>query len=175
VLRRAEDLADHRQDAARQPLDELCQLLRRGFALRDRREELTEPGYRGQVTRLLGTIHEWIETHGQDADEEVGRLARHLARYEVEFFRYLEDPQLPATNNYGEQTIRFAVVLRKRGSCNKTARGAATFEVLSSLLATFEKRGKDFTQWVQELLAHGHPKIIPPDLLPPGCELLISF
>ena len=53
VLRRAEDLADHRQDDARQPLDELCPLLRRGLVLRDRRDELTEPGHRGQVTRLL--------------------------------------------------------------------------------------------------------------------------
>lgn len=175
VLRRAEDLADHRQDDARQPLDELCQLLRQGLALRDRREELTKPGYRGQVTRLLGTIEHWIETHAQSPDKEIGRLARHLQRYQTEFFRYLEDPRLPATNNYGEQTIRFAVVLRKRGCCNKTARGAATFEVLSSLLATFEKRGKDFSKWVEELLSHGHPKIIPPDLLPPDCQLLISL
>lgn len=175
VIRRADNLADHREGTARRPLEEIRDLLRRGLSLRDRRGELTERGYRQQVTRLKRQIHEWIEAHEDDDDDEVGRLARHLLRYEQEFLLYLDDVRIPATNNEGERTLRFAVVLRKRGSCNKTDCGAATFEVLGSLLATFAKRGKDFYTWVQEVLTHGHPNVVPPDLLPDGCELIITF
>ena len=75
------------------------------------------------MTRLWGTIEQGIETPAQSADRELGRLARHLHRYQTEFFRYLEDSRLPATNNDGEQTLRFAVVLRTGGCCQKTPRG----------------------------------------------------
>jgi len=175
VIRRADEQANHYRGRVRGALEEIRELLREGLGLRDRRDELTELGYRRLVTGLKGRIHAWIESHVADRNDEVGRLARHLSRYEEEFLRYLDDAAIPATNNHGEQTIRFAVVLRKRGSCNKTDRGAATFEVLGSLLATFERQGKDFYGWVSDLLTHGVPNIIPADLLPTDCELLISF
>ena len=103
------------------------------------------------------------------------RLARHLEKYESEFLRYLNDPQIPATNNTAEQTLRFAVLLRKVGCGNRTETGARTFEVLSSVSATFRHCGIDFLAWVSNLSHLGHPKLIPPELLPPGCSLQISY
>jgi transposase len=150
------------------PLEAIQQLLRGGLALRDRREELTDRGYRRLVSIHKGNIHQWIEAHANHDDEAVGRLARHLRKYQQEFLLYLDDPQIPATNNYGEGTLRFAVLLRKIGCCNRTDRGVETFETLSSLLATFGRRGKDFIAWAIELLQGTSPKFVPPDLLPPG-------
>lgn len=164
-LRRIRDLlAAEATDRA--ALEKIQQLLLGGLALRDRREALTELGYRRLATQHKAKVHDWIAQHTAHADQAVGRLARHLRRYKTEFLRYLDDPRIPATNNQGESTLRFAVLLRKIGCCNRTPRGVQTFEVLSSLLATFRKRGLDFTRWAIQFLQGAGPKYVPPDLLP---------
>jgi hypothetical protein len=168
-LRRIRDLlAAEAADAT--ALETIQGLLQGGLTLRDRREELTELGYRRLVSGHKAQVHDWIVEHAAHADPAVGRLARHLGRYETEFLRYLDDPRIPATNNLGESTLRFAVILRKIGCCNRTPRGVKTFEVLSSVLATFRKRGLDFTRWVIEFLQGTSPKYVPPDLLPAGFD-----
>ncbi len=154
-------------------LEEIQQLLQGGLELRDRREELSDRGYQRLVTIHKGRVHDWIENNRQHDDQAIGRLARHLGKYEEEFLLYLDDPDIPATNNFGEGLLRFAVVLRKIGCCNRSERGVSTFEILASLLATFRRRGLDFAQWAMELLKGSGPKYVPPDLLPPGCELQI--
>jgi len=143
-------------------------LLLAGLVLGDRREALTELGYRRLATQHKAKVHAWIAQHTAHAGQAVGRLAGPLRRYETEFLRYLDDPRIPATNNHGESTLRFAVLLRKIGCCNRTPRGVETLEVLSSLLATFRKRGLDFTAWASQFLQGSGPKYVPPDLLPAG-------
>ena len=115
-------------------------------------------------------LADWIKANQDHKNDSIGRLARHLRKYEVEFMRYLDDPKIPATNNFAEGLIRFAVVLRKIGCCNRSERGVKTFEVLSSLLATFRRRGLDFADWVIKFLTGSGPKFVPPDLLPPGFQ-----
>ena len=171
-LRRIRDLlAAGASDAT--ALETIQGLLQGGLTLRDRREALTELGFRRLVAKHKAQVHEWIVAHAAHADPAVGRLARHLGRYETEFLRYLDDPRIPATNNLGESTLRFAVLLRKIGCCNRTPRGVQTFEVLSSVLATFRRRGLDFTRWAIEFLQGSSPKYVPPDLLPASYEYQI--
>lgn len=154
-------------------LTEIQQLLLGGLSLRDRRDTLTEMGYRRLVTMHKQQMHDWMEANRQHEDIAIGRLARHLGKYEREFLLYLDDPQIPATNNFAEGLLRFAVVLRKIGCCNRTERGVQTFETLSSLLATFRRRGLNFVDWVIDFLQGVGPKYVPPDLLPPGFEAKI--
>jgi hypothetical protein len=73
----------------------------------------------------------------------------------------MSPPRKPA-----EGLLRFAVVLRKIGCCNRTELGVRTFETLSSLLATFRRRGHSFVDWVIDFLQGADPKYVPPDLLP---------
>lgn len=147
-------------------LTTIQQLLLGGLSLRDRRDSLTPRGYQRLATMHKNAVRTWIEAHRDDDDNSIGRLARHLGRYEFEFLRYLDDPDIPATNNFAEGLLRFAVVLRKIGCCNRTARGVRTFEVFGSLLATFRRRGLDFVDWLSTFITGPGPKYIPPDLLP---------
>ena len=168
-IRRVRDLLE--SATCDQPtLQEIQTLLRDGLALRDRREELTPVGYQRLVTMHKRQLADWIKANQDHKNDSIGRLARHLRKYEVEFMRYLDDPKIPATNNFAEGLIRFAVVLRKIGCCNRSARGVKTFEVLSSLLATFRRRGLDFADWVIKFLTGSGPKFVPPDVLPPGFQ-----
>lgn len=166
-IRRVRDLLE--SGVSDQPiLTKIQQLLLGGLTLRDRRDELTAVGYQRLVTRHKQDVHDWIAAHRQHADAAIGRLARHLGKYEREFLLYLDDPGIPATNNFAEGLLRFAVVLRKVGCCNRTELGVRTFETLSSLLATFRRRGLHFLDWVIDFLQGPGPKYVPPDLLPPG-------
>jgi transposase len=165
-IRRVRDLLE--AGVSDQPaLTTIQQLLLGGLSLRDRRDTLTTPGYGRLVTMHKQKMHDWIEAHRENEDEAIGRLARHLGKYETEFLRYLDAPHIPATNNFAEGLLRFAVVLRKVGCCNRTERGARTFETLSSLLATFRRRGLNFIAWVTDFMTGAGPKYVPPDLLPP--------
>ena len=129
---------------------------------------MTELGFQRNVTTLRTDLHDWIERHRDVSDKEVSRLAGHLENYQTEFLRYLDDPWIPATNNTAEQTLRFAVLLRKVGCGNRTETRARTFEVLSSVSATFRRSGIDFLAWVSNLMHLGHPKLIPPELPAPS-------
>ena len=124
---------------------------------------------------LRRRFDEWITTHTADSDQEVARLARHLAKYQDEFLYYLEDPSVSATNNLAEQTLRFAVLLRKVGCGNRTWAGARTFETLSSILATYRRSGIDFAGWVSDQMQWDRPKLVPASLLPAGCTASIQY
>lgn len=164
-IRRVRDLLE--LGVADQPTLKTIQgLLLGGLSLRDRRDGLTPQGYQRLATIHKRQVHDWIEANRAHPDDAIGRLARHLGKYETEFFRYLDDPDIPATNNFAEGLLRFAVVLRKVGCCNRTERGVRTFEILSSLLATFRRRGLDFIHWVIDFMTGAGPKYVPPDLLP---------
>ena len=162
-------------DGRRAGLMDVRELLKFGLALRDRCEELTDLGFQRKVTTFRSDLDDWIERHRNAPDEEVSRLAGHLEKYESEFLHYLNDPRIPATNNTAEQTLRFAVLLCKVGCGNRSETGARTFEVLSSVSATFRRCGVDFLAWVSTLMHLSHPKLIPPELLPPGCSLQIAY
>lgn len=165
-IRRVRDLLE--SATCEQPsLREIQTLLRDGLALRD---DLTVTSFQRLVTMNKRRFSEWIEANRDHINEPIGRLARHLGKHEAEFLRYLDDPTIPATNNFAEGLIRFAVVLRKIGCCNRSERSVKTFEVLSSLLATFCRRGLDFAAWVIDLLTGSGPKYVPPDLLPHGFQ-----
>jgi hypothetical protein len=166
-IRRVRDLLE--QGVSDRPtLETIQQLLLGGLSLRDRRDGLTPQGYGRLATIHKRNVHDWIEDHRAHEDDAIGRLARHLGKYETEFLRYLDDPDIPATNNFAEGLLRFAVVLRKVGCCNRTERGVRTFETLSSLSATFRRRGLDFIAWVIDFMTGAGPKYVPPDLLPAG-------
>ena len=168
-IRRVRDLLAGK--LADQPaLQAIQKHLQDGLALCDRRDELTPIGYQRLVTVHKANVHDWIEANSENEDEAIGRLARHLGKYENEFLLYLDDPDIPRTNNFAEGLLRFAVILRKVGCCNRTERGARTFETLGSLLATFRRRGLGFIDWVVDFMTGAGPKYVPPDLLPPDYD-----
>ena len=73
------------------------------------------------------------------------------------------------------QRAPFASRSRFDGS-NRTEAGVKAFEILSSLWATFEKRGMNFTEWIKDRLTGLGPKYVPVDLLPANfpCKIQLN-
>ena len=141
-------------------------LLSIGIELSKNRDTISPVEYANKIWDHQNSSHQWIETQVGDKCEATSRLARHFRDYETEFMKYLHDRQIPPTNNYAEQTLRTAVLLRKVGCCNRSTKGITTFENLTSLFATFAKRGKNFKDWIKGRLIGPGPKYVPQLLLP---------
>jgi transposase len=112
----------------------------------------------------------YIERLGRLLERRVSRPLR-IRRFHqhliIEFdaiFSFLFDPTLDATNWRAEHALRPAVVTRKMcGGGNRTARGAESQQVLTSLLRTADQRGLDATDTLVALLTAATPTV-PPSL-----------
>ena len=154
-------------------LQAIYNLLSAGMHLSKTRIEILPSDYARQVREHVMELEVWISEHRADPRTEVTRLAKHLDKYSLEFNKHLFDSQIPSTNNYAERSLRGAVLLRKVGCCNRTDRGVQAFEILSSVLATFQKRAIDFTEWLKHRFAITGPQFIPPQLLPANFPRII--
>jgi transposase len=90
----------------------------------------------------------------------VQRFQGHLVREYDAIFSFLFDPTLDATNWRAEQALRPAVVTRKMcGGGNRTAKGAHSQQVLTTVLRTADQRGLDATALLTTLLTAPRPTV----------------
>lgn len=162
LLRRSRDLQqDHPH--ARIPGD-VQDLLQRALAVRDRYAAgtMSEHGVavaRGQLEQQLARVLDRTTVV-----PDVQRFVAHLDREWGALFGFLRAPAVDATNWRAEQAIRPAVITRKvNGGGNRTAHGAATQQVLASVLRTARQRDLDGIDVLTTLLLAPRP-IISPDL-----------
>jgi transposase len=80
------------------------------------------------------------------------RLAQHLWNYSEQWFGFLTDPTVEATNWQAEQAIRPAVVNRKVWGGNRTAAGAHAQGVLMSVLETCRRQARSALDHVSQTL-----------------------
>jgi transposase len=138
-------------------------LLAQSLALRDRHAAGTVSPHGLAVARgrLLNALLDMLAT--RSSVPAVQRFAAHLTTAASALLTFLGDPAVDATNWRAEHAIRPAVILRKVCGGNRSPRGAATQQVLASLLRTTYQRGLDPTATLVTLLRAPTP-IVPPPL-----------
>jgi len=95
------------------------------------------------------------------------RLARHLLGHFEQWFMFLSDPSIEATNWEAEQAVRPAVVNRKVWGGNRTPAGAHAQEVLMSVLETCRRQARSALDYVSQTLRSVGNLLLPrPVLLP---------
>ena len=151
VRRCAENLETAKQGAARLP-HAVLDILRRALRLRD--HWLDHPPtphgratHAGRVAAAMNHFLAWRPT-----DDENRKLVKHLRKERDALFLFLKNPIVPATNWWGEQAIRPAVVTRKVWGGNRTPRGALTQQTIASVLRTCHQQRVDPCLLVEELL-----------------------
>jgi transposase len=137
--------------------------LQRILALRRRRDEGELSAHGVAVTRghLIAQLLRGLDRPGRGAARQ--RLARHLTTEFAAIFSCLFDPTLDATNWRAEQALRPAVVNRKVCGGNRSARGADTQQVLTSVIRTAHQQHVPPTDVLIELL-HARSPIVSPAL-----------
>jgi transposase len=93
------------------------------------------------------------------------RLAKHLWRYAEQWFGFLSDPAVEATNWQAEQAVRPAVVNRKVYGGNRTAAGAHAQGVLMSVLETCRQQARSALDHVSQTLRSAGNLLLPRPVL----------
>jgi len=75
-----------------------------------------------------------------------------LTRHQDELFTFLRDTNVPFDNNFGERSIRGAVIMRKNSFNNRSEKGAMTQSVLMSVFFTIKQRGLNPVDTVKKAL-----------------------
>lgn len=122
----------------------LQQRLQQALALRDRHAagEVSAHGLAIARSRLLEQTLDLLTRTRSDIPA-VQRFVAHLTVEASALFTFLGDPAVDATNWRAEHAIRPAVVMRKVCGGNRSAHGATTQQVLTSVLRTARQRGLD--------------------------------
>lgn len=108
---------------------------------------------------LISRLIDLVAAPGAIAD--CRRLAAHLTTEADALFGFLFDPTLDATNWRAEQALRPAVVNRKVSGGNRSARGAQTQQILSSVIQTARLRDLDAAAVLVDLLRAPRPTASP--------------
>lgn len=159
LVRRCRDLAEAHP---RSPWPQQVKaVLQDALAVRDRRARGEISAHGAAVARghLITRLVDLVAAPGSVAD--CHRLAAHLTTEMDAVFGFLFDPTLDATNWRAEQALRPAVVNRKVSGGNRSARGAETQQILSSVVQTARLRDLDPRDVLVELLRAPQPVASP--------------
>jgi transposase len=79
--------------------------------------------------------------YAEEAGAAPRRLSARVVRHLKELFVFVGDPEVPATNNAAERSLRHLVVSRKISGGTRSALGTQTKMALASLFGTWRARG----------------------------------
>lgn len=139
----------------------ILQLIEMAFAIRRKHEAGAIDADSAAMHGLALTV--WLEelASGRFTYEPNQRLAKHLKRHIWQWFWFLIEPGLDATNWQAEQAIRPGVVNRKVWGGNRTWQGAGPQGSITSVLRTCAQRGRDGFHYLRRLLCSPHPVPLP--------------
>ena len=113
-----------------------------------RYKAIVRQGRRAHPRRKLG--------QGRTKQGKAANLLDRLEDYDLCVLAFLLDPNVPFTNNQGEQDIRMIKVKQKISGCFRTLRGARVFARIRGYLSTCRKQGRNLWEACYQLVI-GHP------------------
>jgi transposase len=127
-------------------------LLRVGLDLRDRYAagRISTHGLAVARGRLENQLSDLVFPPKTNAAND--RLAQHLWAHRAQWFTFLREPGLDATNWRAELAIRFGVILRKVWGGSRTWAGARAQAVLMSMWRTCWQQGRSAVDFLRRLL-----------------------
>jgi len=89
-------------------------------------------------------------TQGRDGDAPNDVFARHLRRHVADWFLFLLEPGLPATNHLAEQALRTPIVNRKVFGGSRTEAGCQAQVIASSTIQTCRQQKRSAFAFVRD-------------------------
>jgi transposase len=165
ILRRARDMLEWATRGAVHFPRQVIALFTEAIHLRNEclRGQLTPQELAAQRDTFDGRLLELAGRPRCVAEHE--RLAKHLWNYAEQWFGFLTDPSIEATNWQAEQAVRPAVVNRKVYGGNRTPAGAHAQGVLMSVLETCRRQARSALDHVSQTLRSAGNLLLPRPVL----------
>ena len=161
LQRRCEGLLEVARGAAARLPAQVLKLIDGAYALRRewRAGQLTEDQQAEQGLTLACELEQVAS--GRFSCEPNRRLANHILAHAMNWFWFLIDPTIDATNWRAEQAIRPAVLIRKVWGGNRTPAGGHAQSILCSVLRTLRQRDASPFDWLTHALCSTSPAVLP--------------
>lgn len=117
--------------------------------------------FRNSYRKLLQAANKECPLNPDSRAQSKSRnLLERLRDYETETLRFLEDPNVPFTNNRGENDLRMTKVQQKISGCFRSMEGAKIFCRIRSYILTCRKNGVGPTEALKLLFDGKLPSFI---------------
>jgi transposase len=120
---------------------------------------LDEAPFKRAHARYKAILRQGRRTHprrqpgqGRTRQSKAANLLDRLEDYDLSVLAFLLDPNVPFTNNQGEQDIRMIKVKQKISGCFRTLLGAQVFARIRSYLSTCRKQGRNLWEACYQLV-----------------------
>jgi len=128
-------------------LSQVRALLRTAMLFKALEADPSSARYQQCVQRLEQRAESLLSAPRAQPQEE--RIRNRLWKQHDHLFTFLKHPEVQATNNLAERQLRPAVIARKVSCGNKTAAGAKTWQILTSLAVSATQSGESFLEQVR--------------------------
>jgi transposase len=150
-IRKFRDAFPHLKDIVKFYM-KLRRIIRDGERLQKKREELGEEVFQRRLKRLHKRLEELV--NWPDPDDILEEIIKKVKRQQPRILTFVEHPNVPCHNNYGEFLIRIGVLKRKISGGSVSAEGANAYAILLSIYVTCKLRGISFPKYMKESLKH---------------------
>jgi len=152
LLRRCAEISESKSGRAVRFSQQVARLLRAAITLKQRQADrkISDHGYAVACGRLETALDRLRA--GQYTDPDNARLAKLLRKQRRHLLTFLYVMAMAPTNNAAEREIRPAVLIRKTNGCNRSPIGAQTHSILTSVIRTCQKHGRDFVNLMKQVL-----------------------
>jgi len=99
-------------------------------------------------------------------EKKTAGMARRILRLEKCLWVFVDVPGVEPTNNYGERTIRLAVIYRKLSFGTRSERGSRFIERILTVVMTLKQQQRNPLEFLTEVLRAYRRGLPPPSLLP---------
>lgn len=130
----------------------LRRILRDGERLQVDRKNLSEKVFQRRLKRLKKRLEKLL--NWPDPDDILQDIIKKVKRQQPRILTFVEHPDAPCHNNYGEFLIRIGVLKRKISGGSVSAEGANAYAILLSIYVTCRLRGISFPKYMKESLRH---------------------
>ena len=152
MLRRGTEINESKRGRAVRFSQQVAHLLRAAITLKQRQadQKISQHGYAVACGRLEAALDRLLAGHYTDPDN--ARLVKLLRKQRRHLLTFLYVVAMDPTNNAAEREIRPAVLIRKTNGCNRSPTGAQAHSILTRVLRTCQKHGRDFVNTVKQVL-----------------------
>jgi transposase len=148
AMRRARELADKQQGAAKRFPNQVIDLFAGALHTRDQylagdiNDAALADAHEDYVSQLLDLT---VKPRVNELNET---FAKHLYNHGEQWFQFLVDPSIPATNHRAEQALKTPIVNRKVCGGNRTDNGKEAQEIVCSVLQTCKNKAIEVVDYI---------------------------
>ena len=126
--------------------------MRDGERLQKLREQIGEEVFERRLKRLKKRLEDLL--NWPNPNDILKEIIKKVKRQQPRILTFVEHPDAPCHNNYGEFLIRLGVLKRKISGGSVSAEGANAYAILLSIYVTCRLRKISFPKYMKESLRY---------------------